>query len=1134
MRTIPFTLILILIFTFTIRIFAQTSYPIETVLQKGHSEYVTCVAYSPDGKYVVTGSHDNTLKLWNALNGKEIRTFSMHTGPVRSVCFNPEGSRILTSSVDNKAQVYDITTCKLLVEIVIDKDRLFKACYSPDGSKILTMNDRDGIALWNASNGEKIGEYKKEYSATIYPEWFSPDGNKLMTYVNYNESQLVDLTDSTKNKTFLMEKAFSYDISPDNKYLAIGSNKELVKLFNLESGKEIYALDPNEEKSCDGCKTLIAFSHSSKYLVTFSKYSGVILWDVKKGSRVQSFEFDDTWTDEIAFSPDDKYIILTADDESFIWDIKTGKKQMQLSFDGLECLPVFNPDSKYLLTTNQNNTAALWNLSTGRKINIFEGYLNKIHDDGLKFDQGNWYHSSIIRYLGMKSALTLSPDGKYAVKGKIDSIAVLLNTETGKIERKFIGHSKVVLCADISSDGKWLVTGSGDRRIKLWDVATGNLIRTFKGHSELIFDVEFSSDSKYIVSGSWDATIRIWETESGKVIRYINLDKVSPYCMKFTPNDLYIVSGDLGNEFKLWEVDAGKEFRSIVGHTNLVTDICFSPDGRQMVSASLDGKAKVWDLLSGMLVNKFTGHTAAVYSVAFHPSGKYVLSGSNDRTIKVWDPVTGKELHTLTGHSGGVTSLQISEDGNTMISCGIDGEIKLWDLTNFKELYTYIQIDRVNWLAKNPEAYFDGSPEALKQINYVSGLEVIPVGSLFEKFYTPNLIRRIQQGEEFAAAGSDLQKLIKDIPTVEIHILPDNTISNIVKLDSIEWFKNKITLSVQATDQGGGIDELRLFNNGKLIQNTKYPGTVKRSGKKYEETIEVPVFTGENRITAIAFNKERTESQEVALKIYYDGVESDINLYIFSIGINKYQNPSYELSYAVNDARSYSHAIKKGAGSIFKTVEEYFIKDEDANKEGIQQVFRELSEKAGPEDVFIFYFAGHGAMSMDNKKESPEFYIIPYDVTNLYGDDELLKEKAISTEELLNLSKDIAAGKQLFILDACQAGGALTAFNARGANREKAVAQLARSTGSFFLLASGAIQYASEARELEHGIFTYAILEALEGKADGSSGDDKITANELKSYVEDRVPELTQQYMLTPQYPTGYSYGQDFPIVIVR
>jgi len=93
---------------------------------------------------------------------------------------------------------------------------------------------------------------------------------------------------------------------------------------------------------------------------------------------------------------------------------------------------------------------------------------------------------------------------------------------------------------------------------------------------------------------------------------------------------------------------------------------------------------------------------------------------------------------------------------------------------------------------------------------------------------------------------------------------------------------------------------------------------------------------------------------------------------------------------------------------------------------------------------------------------------------------------------------------------------------------------LARSTGTFFLTASQDIQYANEAGNLQHGLFTYAILEALSGNADSGKNDNKITANEIKAYVEDRVPELSERYHGSPQYPTGYSFGQDFPLVIVK
>jgi uncharacterized caspase-like protein len=134
----------------------------------------------------------------------------------------------------------------------------------------------------------------------------------------------------------------------------------------------------------------------------------------------------------------------------------------------------------------------------------------------------------------------------------------------------------------------------------------------------------------------------------------------------------------------------------------------------------------------------------------------------------------------------------------------------------------------------------------------------------------------------------------------------------------------------------------------------------------------------------------------------------------------------------------------------------------------------------------------------------------------------------------MELSKEIKAQKQLFVFDACQSGGAMQAFAMRGAAEEKAMAQLARSAGIVVLSASGTEQFATEFNDLGHGTFTYALIEGLQCQADGGTKDRKITVNELKAWIEDRVPELTEKYKGTAQYPTGYSRGQDFPIVICK
>lgn len=95
-------------------------------------------------------------------------------------------------------------------------------------------------------------------------------------------------------------------------------------------------------------------------------------------------------------------------------------------------------------------------------------------------------------------------------------------------------------------------------------------------------------------------------------------------------------------------------------------------------------------------------------------------------------------------------------------------------------------------------------------------------------------------------------------------------------------------------------------------------------------------------------------------------------------------------------------------------------------------------------------------------------------------------------------------------MDACHSGGAVKSMNVRGAaTDEKAIIQLARRSGVVMIASSGTRQFATEFDELKHGVFTYALLEALDGKTD--NGDKRVTVNELKFYIEERVPKLNEK-----------------------
>ena len=230
------------------------------------------------------------------------------------------------------------------------------------------------------------------------------------------------------------------------------------------------------------------------------------------------------------------------------------------------------------------------------------------------------------------------------------------------------------------------------------------------------------------------------------------------------------------------------------------------------------------------------------------------------------------------------------------------------------------------------------------------------------------------------------------------------------------------------------------------------------------------------------------------------------------------------------DALGFKLQIEQGSSAIFSSIKTVYLTNADATKPRILQEINNIKSQAKQEDIFIFYYAGHGVMS---DEQIPQFYIIPHDVTQLYGNDESLRTNGISASELKVFSTAIKSQKQLYILDACQSGGMVGMLAARGAAEEKAVNQLARSTGTFWLAASGSEQFAGEFTQLGHGLFTYCILQGLTGKADGQN-DKKVTVQELNSYLNDQVPILSKQYKGSAQYPNIYGYGNDFPIILVK
>ena len=155
------------------------------------------MAFSPDGQRIVTGSNDQTAKVWEAASGRELLTLKGHSGAVKSVAFSPDGQQIVTGSQDGTAKVWEAAKGKEPLTLKGHSDDIFSVAFSPDGQRIVS-GSWDGTAkVWEAASGKELLTLKghstqidsavatvlnaKGRSARVYSAAFSPDGQRIVT-----------------------------------------------------------------------------------------------------------------------------------------------------------------------------------------------------------------------------------------------------------------------------------------------------------------------------------------------------------------------------------------------------------------------------------------------------------------------------------------------------------------------------------------------------------------------------------------------------------------------------------------------------------------------------------------------------------------------------------------------------------------------------------------------------------------------------------------------------------------------------------------------------------------------------------------------------------------------------------------
>ncbi len=473
-----------------VRVWNKRTGKLITVL-KGHTQSIYCVAFSPDGMTIATGSADKTARLWNAHTGQHLATLTgpsklkSHLSTVSSIAYSPDGKNIATGCLDNSLRLWDAQSGELITKIKETNAGIYSLAFSPDGKTIATGSN-DVMRLWNAHTGEQ--------KATL--------SNHIFTVT-------------------------SVAFSPDGKTLATTGWDNTVKLWNTQTGKLRTTI-----KGHASLITSVAYSPDGKILATTNWDKMGYVWDVHARQLKTVLKGHSSGVEFVTYSPDGRTIATTSADKTIrLWDAQTEKYINTLSgHTERVSSAVFSPDGNILASGSWDKTLRLWHIPTREQIATITG------------------HTRIIK------AVTFSPDGNTLASGSYDGTVRLWDVHSQEHVATYQGHIRGIYSVAFSPDSNIIASGGAGNSVILWNTRTAKQIVQLPT-DRTVTSIAFSPEGTILAIGSRDGTVRLWQTDTWKDVTILtghrNNDSVF---VAFSPDGTTIASGSDDGTILLWPI----------------------------------------------------------------------------------------------------------------------------------------------------------------------------------------------------------------------------------------------------------------------------------------------------------------------------------------------------------------------------------------------------------------------------------------------------------------------------------------------------------------------------------------------------------------------------------------------------
>lgn len=583
----------------------------------GHQGEVMGVGFSPDGRILMSGSLDGTVRMYDAGTSHPLgNPLPAQTRGVWSFAVAPVGTLMATGGRDGTLWVYDWRARRLLWKSKPIGQYVTWVSFSGDGKLVSGSAQGGKFAIWNAKDGSGVRNYQ------------------------VGKAELAAVA-----------------LSPDGKLAAAASNDKSAYIVDIASGDVRQTLKGHKQ-GLQG----VAFSSDGRKVGTCGNDRTGRIWDVGTGKELQLLSAHGGVVYTIANSPDGKrWVTASTDGLARVWSDDNGVLIDLIRGHGAEVMSaIFSPDGDSIATASRDQTARIWGTSSSPGARVLTRFGSAVTDVSISADGKLIAAASdqgVVRLINPAQphvkqdffvgspmqSISLSPDGRrVAVAVQNELVTRVYDTKSLRELYQVPGY----FVARFSPDGRYLASDD-QLSMVLYQASSGKRIRRMVGHLAGIIEATFFDGGKRLATSSYDSTVRIWDTTSGRLVRTLP-EPGWVFGLGVSPDGKTLGAGTNTGSADLWDLTSDRTSPTIhlEGPMRMVEGFVFSKDGSRVLVHGDRRGTRIYDTKDGTEFVNLDGSALSIRRMVRGPNGQVVFGDISGLVCEI-DPVTATEYQQI-------------------------------------------------------------------------------------------------------------------------------------------------------------------------------------------------------------------------------------------------------------------------------------------------------------------------------------------------------------------------------------------------------------------------------------------------------------------------------------------------------